>query len=179
MSRVGNRVLTMPEGVEVKVNGLTVEVKGKLGELQQVISPLIAIHIEEGKISFTRASDEKHVKQLHGTTSSLISNMITGVSEGYKKELEIKGVGYKANLKGNKIEVNAGYSHPVLVQILEGLKLELPKPTEIIITGISKQKVGEMAAVIRKIRKPNPYSGKGISYKGEQIRRKEGKAAGK
>ena len=179
MSRVGKRLLPLTEGTTLTVNGSTVEVKGKLGTETFTFNPLIAIEVKDGNVSTTRANEEKHTKQLHGTTNSIIQGMIEGVEKGYKKEIEIKGVGYKAALKGTQLEVNAGYSHPHVLDVIEGVKLELPKPTEIIVTGTNKQKVGQMAALIRDIRRPSPYSGKGIMYKDEHIRRKEGKAAAK
>lgn len=179
MSRVGNRLLTIPEGTVVKVNGCVVEVTGKNGTLTREFSPLISVEVKDGSLSTTRANEEKHTKQLHGTTNSHINGMIEGVTNGFKKEIEIKGVGYKAILKGSQIEINAGYSHPVLLDIPSTVKLELPKATEIIITGADKQAVGQMAAVIRDVRRPSVYSGKGIMYKGEVIKRKEGKAAAK
>jgi len=179
MSRVGRRVLTLPEGTTLTIKGSSVEVKGPKGTLSKEFSPLIAITINGSEVSTSRANEEKHTKQLHGTTNSLLSGMIEGVSTGFKKEIEIKGVGYKAAVKGDKIEINAGYSHVVVLDIIEGVKVEAPKPTEIIVTGADKQAVGQMAALIRDVRRPSPYSGKGIMYKGEQIRRKEGKAAAK
>ena len=180
MSRVGKRLLPLAEGTKLTINGSKVEVTGKLGTEAREFSPLIAISVNENnEVLTTRANEEKHTKQLHGTTNSLLSAMIEGVENGFKKEIEIKGVGYKAALKGNTLEVNAGYSHVVTLEVIDGVKLELPKPTEIIITGTNKQKVGQMAALIRDIRRPSPYSGKGIMYKGENIRRKEGKAASK
>ncbi|WKX02239.1 50S ribosomal protein L6 [Candidatus Mycoplasma mahonii] len=179
MSRVGNRVLTLPEGVTIIISSSNVEVKGKNGSLTREFSPLISIEEKDGKIITARANEEKHTKQLHGTTNSLLNSMIIGVSEGFKKEIEIKGVGYKAILKGKQIEINVGYSHPYLLDIPETVKVKLPKPTEITITGPDKQMVGQMAAIIRDVRRPSPYSGKGIMYKGEIIRRKEGKAAAK
>lgn len=179
MSRVGKRVLLVPEGTEVNVNGSRVEVKGKNGVLVREFSPLIAIKVSNNQVTTERANEEKHTKQLHGTTNSLLEGMIKGVSEGFTKEIEIKGVGYKATLKGNQIEILAGYSHPVLIDVPENLKVEVPKPVTIIVSGIDKQAVGQLAAVIREVRKPNPYSGKGIMYKDEQIRRKEGKKASK
>ena len=179
MSRVGNRLLTIPEGTVVKVNGCIVEVTGKNGTLTREFSPLISVEVKDDSLSTTRANEEKHTKQLHGTTNSHINGMIEGVTNGFKKEIEIKGVGYKAILKGSQIEINAGYSHPVLLDIPSTVKLELPKATEIIITGADKQAVGQMAAVIRDVRRPSVYSGKGIMYKGEVIKRKEGKAAAK
>ena len=179
MSRVGKRILSFKEETKVTINNSQVEIKGKLGTLKRDFSPLIAITIKDNKLTTTRANEEKHTKQLHGTTNSLLQGMIEGVEKGFKKEIEIKGVGYKAVLKDNKIEINAGYSQPIVLDIIENVKLEVPKPTKIIVSGFSKQAVGQMAALIKKIRKPSPYSGKGIMYKGEQIRRKEGKAATK
>ena len=170
MSRIGKRILNVPNGVELTIENSNVTVKGKLGQLSFQFSPLIKITYENNEVK---------TEKLHGTTNALIHNMIIGVSKGYKKEIEIKGVGYKATLMGNKIEIIAGYSHPIQIEIPVGLKAELPKPTNIIISGIDKQLVGEFAANIRKIRRPSPYSGKGIMYKGEIIRRKEGKTAAK
>lgn len=180
MSRVGKRIISLPEGttVSVKENNI-VEITGKLGTLTKTFSPLIKIEVSEKQVTTTRLNEEKHTKQLHGTTNSLIQGMVIGVSEGFKKEIEIKGVGYKASLKAGKLEIIAGYSHPVTLDIIEGVKVETPKPIEIIVSGIDKQAVGQMAALIRDVRRPSPYSGKGIMYKGEQIRRKEGKAASK
>ena len=179
MSRVGNRILTIPSGVTLENNQNLITVKGPKGELKKQFSTLISINIEDNKITLVRANEEKHTKQLHGTTNSLLAGMLKGVSEGFSKKLLIKGVGYKASLVGNKVEIYAGYSHPYLIDIPTELKLEIPKPTEMIVTGIDKQKVGEFAAVLRKVRKPNVYSGKGIMYDNETIRRKEGKAASK
>ncbi len=179
MSRIGKRILAIPEGVTVTHNKTKVEVKGKLGKLTQEFSPLISVSVENNSVSTARANEEKHTKQLHGTTNSIIENMIVGVSQGYKKEIEIKGVGFKAAVKGDKLEVLAGYSHPVILDIIVGVKVEVVKNTEVIITGVSNQAVGQMAAQIRDVRRPSPYTGKGIMYKGEVIRRKEGKAASK
>ncbi|WP_373435495.1 50S ribosomal protein L6 [Metamycoplasma equirhinis] len=179
MSRIGKRILEIPTGVEIKLENNHITVKGKLGELEYTFSPLIQVKIENNKLQTLRLNEEKTTKQLHGTTNANIKNMIIGVSEGYKKEIEIKGVGYKATQKGKEIEIIAGYSHPVIVEIPENLKIEVVKPTNIVISGISKQAVGEFAANIRDIRRPSPYSGKGIMYKGEVIRRKEGKTAAK
>ncbi|MGY6171903.1 50S ribosomal protein L6 [Candidatus Mycoplasma pogonae] len=179
MSRVGNRILTLPEGTELIINGSLVEVKGKLGTLTRNFSPLIAITVDNNLVTTQRANELKHTKQLHGTTNSLLAGMIKGVSTGFEKELEIKGVGYKATLNGTTLEVGAGYSHPVFVEVPQNLTVEVPKPTQVIIKGIDKQAVGQFAAIVRKIRKPNPYSGKGIMYKDEVIKLKEGKAASK
>ncbi|AZG68745.1 50S ribosomal protein L6 [Mycoplasma struthionis] len=179
MSRIGKRILTIPAGVEVTLNNNHITVKGKLGQLEYTFSPLINVVIENNEITTLRTNEEKTTKQLHGTTNANIKNMLIGVSEGYKKEIEIKGVGYKATIKGNEIEIIAGYSHPVLKTLPSNLKVEVPKPTNIIISGIDKQAVGEFAANLRDIRRPSPYSGKGIMYKDEVIRRKEGKTAAK
>ncbi len=179
MSRVGNRALIIPDGTTVTVNGHVVEVKGVNGTLTREFSPLVSIEVKDGNVLTSRANEEKHTKQLHGTTNSHIHGMIEGVTTGFKKEIEIKGVGYKAILKGNQIEIIAGYSHPHLLDIPSTVKVEVPKATEIVITGADKQAVGQMAAIIRDVRRPSVYSGKGIMYKGEIIKRKEGKAAAK
>lgn len=179
MSRVGNRVLTIPAGVTVSLNQNTVKVQGPLGTLERTFNPLIAIKIEGTEIKTLRANEEKHTKQLHGTTNAHIANMIKGVSKGFLKELVIKGVGYKATLKGNILELTLGFSHLVNLEIPQGVKVEVPKVTEINISGIDNEKVGAFAAIVHDTRKPNSYSGKGISYKGEHIRIKEGKTASK
>ena len=179
MSRIGKRVLKVADGIEININNNHIVVKGKLGTLEYLYSPLIKVTYENGEIKTNRSNEEKTTKQLHGTTNAIINNMLIGVSNGYKKEIEIKGVGYKATLKGSEIEIIAGYSHPVTLSIPSSLKVELPKPTNIIISGIDKQVVGEFAAKLRDVRRPSPYSGKGIMYKDEIIRRKEGKTAAK
>jgi len=179
MSRIGNRELVIPEGVTVEVEGNKVTVKGPKGELSYNKPSSITVEEVEGKIVTKRPNDTKVNKQLHGTTNSLINNMLNGVKDGYKKELEINGVGYRFQVSGNKITVNAGYSNPVVVEVPEGLKAESQVNTELTISGIDKQKVAEFAANIRSIRGPEPYKGKGIRYKGEHIRRKEGKKAAK
>lgn len=179
MSRIGNRVLTIPAGVEVNVDGNTITVKGSKGTLNYTFSNNVNVKVEDGKIAVTRKDDSKVSKQLHGTTNSNINNMLIGVSEGFKKELEINGVGYRFQLQGNKVVVSAGYSHTVEMVAPEGVKMEMPEKsqTELIISGYDKQAVSEFAANIREIRKPEPYKGKGIKYKDEHIRRKEGKKA--
>jgi len=177
MSRIGNRILTIPEGVEVTNDNNVVTVKGPKGELTKEFKKDIEISIEEDKISTKRKSEIKTVKQLHGTTNAIISNMITGVKEGFKKELEIIGVGYRFKVQGNKIVVNAGYSHPVELDIPSGLNVEQTSNTEISVNGINNEEVGQFAAIIRKVRQPEPYKGKGIRYKDEHVRRKEGKKA--
>lgn len=179
MSRVGNRILTIPDGVTIENKNNFVTVKGPKGELSRQFSTLISINVNENQITTVRANEEKHTKQLHGTTNSLLSGMLIGVSAGFTKKLLIKGVGYKAALMGTKVEIHAGYSHSHIIDIPSEIKVEIPKPTEIVVSGIDKQKVGEFAAVLRKVRKPNVYSGKGIMYDNEVIRRKEGKAASK
>ena len=177
MSRIGNRNLVIPDGVTVTVNDNLVTVKGPKGELSLNISNLVKIEITDNNLKTTLAKNTKEANVMQGTTNSLINNMLIGVSNGYSKSLEAVGVGYKFNVQGTKIIVNAGYSHPVEVVVPEGLKAELVNNTEITINGIDKQKVTEFAANIRKIREPEPYKGKGIRYKGEYVRRKEGKKA--
>lgn len=179
MSRIGKRILEIPENVTVLIKDSQVEVKGPKGILKRNFSNLLNIKKEDSKIMVTRHNDNKQSKQLHGTTNSLLQNMILGVTEGFKKEIEVNGVGYKAILKNEQIELNVGYSHPVRLNIMPGAQIEIPQPTKIIVSGLDKQIVGQMAAIIRKVRVPSPYSGKGIMYKGEEIRRKEGKAATK
>lgn len=177
MSRIGKRILVIPEGVTVNVNNQNVEVKGKLGELSLDIKPGITVNVEDNKVTVLRENDTKILKQLHGTTNANINNMLKGVSEGYKKELEINGVGYKFAVAGNTLTINAGYSHPVKMEAPAGIKMETPSQTELTISGFNKQVVGEFAAQVRDVRGPEPYKGKGIKYKDEHIRRKEGKKA--
>ena len=177
MSRIGNRKIVIPEGVSVELNDNIVKVTGKLGELSLELPNVIKMEIKDNEIILTRINEIKTTKAMHGTTNANITNMIKGVTEGYKKNLEIIGVGYRFNLQGNKLVISAGYSHPVEMEIPVGLKLELVSNTEISVFGISKELVGEFAANIRKVRQPEPYKGKGIRYKDEYIRRKEGKKA--
>lgn len=179
MSRIGNRVLTIPSGVTVDVVDNTITVKGPKGELKYTFDKSITVTVKENELTITRANETKQVKSLHGTTNALISNMLIGVSEGFTKGLEAVGVGYKFNVAGSKLTVNAGYSHPVEVTVPSDLKVEGISATEISVSGIDKQKVAEFAANVRKIRQPEPYKGKGIRYKGEYVRRKEGKKAAK
>jgi large subunit ribosomal protein L6 len=179
MSRIGNRELTIPNGVTVTVVDNTITVKGPKGELNYTFDKSITVTVNENKINITRANETKTVKSLHGTTNALVSNMLVGVSEGFVKELEAVGVGYRFNVAGKKITVSAGYSHPVEVTVPEDLTVEAASATELKVSGIDKQKVSEFAANVRKIRQPEPYKGKGIRYKGEHIRRKEGKKAAK
>ena len=177
MSRIGERKLIIPEGVTVTVEGSLVTVKGAKGELSLNVSPLVEVIVEENIVKTTQKNVSKTANMMQGTTNSLINGMLTGVSVGFEKGLEAVGVGYRFNVQGNKIVVNAGYSNPVEVIVPEGLSVELVNNTEITIKGIDKQKVSEFAANVRKIRQPEPYKGKGIRYKGEIVRRKEGKKA--
>ncbi len=180
MSGIGNKAITIPAGVEVTIaEGNEVTVKGPKGTLTRQFDSRMEIEKDGAIITVKRPNEEKHVKQLHGTTRALLHNMVVGVSEGFKKELEIVGVGYRAAIQGNVLTLTMGYSHPVIFNIEEGLTVECPKPTAITVSGIDKQRVGELAANIRAVRKPEPYKGKGIAYKGEHIRRKEGKSATK
>ena len=180
MSRIGNKAITIPAGVEVTVSeGNEVTVKGPKGTLTRQFDSSLEIENNEGVITVKRPNDEKHVKQLHGTTRALLHNMVVGVSDGFKKELVITGIGYRAAVQGQTLTLNMGYSHPVIINVEEGVKVECPKQDQIVVSGIDKQRVGEIAANIRAVRKPEPYKGKGIAYKGEHIRRKEGKTAAK
>ena len=179
MSRIGNRKLVIPAGVTVTIDGNTVTVKGPKGELTNEFNKLIKIEQVDNEIICSRDNDAIFTKSIHGTTNSLIENMIIGVSQGYTKELEAVGVGYRFAVAGNKITVTAGYSHPVIMEAPVGLTVTSESNTEITIHGIDKQKVSEFAANVRKVREPEPYKGKGIRYKGEYIRRKEGKKASK
>ena len=177
MSRIGNRIITVPEGVTVEVKENTVFVKGPKGELNTPVAKNINVEVKENTVLVTRNNEQITTKQLHGTTNANIANMINGVKDGYTKNLEIVGVGYRFTLKGNTLVINAGYSHPVELEIPTGLKVEAKSNTEISVSGIDKVLVGEFAANVRKVREPEPYKGKGIKYAGEHIRRKEGKKA--
>ena len=177
MSRIGNRVITIPEGVTVSVDGNVVTVKGPKCELSTEIHKDITVHINRTELTVTRKDDS--VKNFHGTANANIQNMITGVTKGYEKKLESIGVGYRFALKGNQLVVTAGYSHPVNVDIPNGITLEVPSNTELNVKGADKCLVGEFAANVRKIREPEPYKGKGIRYADEVVRRKEGKKASK
>jgi len=177
MSRIGKRELVIPAGVTIDVNESVVNVSGKLGTMSLEIKPGIKVIVKEDKVTVERENDSKTLKQLHGTTNANINNMLIGVSEGFKKELEINGVGYKFAVAGNSLTISAGYSHPVKMTAPNGIKLESSSATELTISGFDKQMVGEFAALVRKVREPEPYKGKGIKYKDEYIRRKEGKKA--
>lgn len=175
MSRIGNKPIEIPSGVTVELNGNTVTVKGPKGVLTRELSPAIAVNVEDNVITFTRPNDQKENRSIHGTTRSLVANMIEGVSTGFKKELELIGVGYRAQKQGNKLVLNVGLSHPVEFEAGEGVAIDVPSNTQIIVEGFNKEKVGELAANIRAVRPPEPYKGKGIRYVDEYVRRKEGK----
>ena len=178
MSRIGKLPVSVPAGVEVSINGTEVSVKGPKGELTQTFHKELTIEkAEDGSIVVTRPNDERESRAMHGLTRTLIHNMIIGVSEGYSKTLELVGVGYRAAVKGNTLELNLGFSHPVIIEKPEGITFECPDQAKIVVSGIDKQQVGQVAADIRKWRKPEPYKGKGIRYQGEYVRRKEGKTA--
>ncbi|MFD2657870.1 50S ribosomal protein L6 [Gracilibacillus thailandensis] len=177
MSRIGLKLLEIPEGVEIKVDGNNITVKGPKGELSRSFDSDMKVNIEDNVLTVERPSDSKQHKALHGTTRSLIGNMVEGVHKGFEKALEIQGVGYRAQKQGNKLVVNAGYSHPVELEPIDGIDIEVPANTKVVVKGIDKELVGAVAANIRAIRPPEPYKGKGIRYEGEYVRRKEGKTA--
>lgn len=178
MSRIGNRIISIPENVTVSVDGNVVKVVGPKGELSTEVNKNITVSVSDNKVTVTRKNDD--YKNYHGTANALIKNMITGVTEGYQKQLEAIGVGYRFQTKGSDtLVVTAGYSHPVEVKVPAGMKIECPSNTELTIKGIDKCAIGEFAANVRKIRQPEPYKGKGIRYKDEHVRRKEGKKASK
>ena len=176
MSRIGRMPITVPSGVDVTINGRAVAVKGPKGSLSLEVTPPIEVAQNDGVITVTRPSDEGDIRALHGLSRSLIANMVTGVTAGYAKTMEIVGVGYRVTAKGKDLEFALGFSHPVPVTAPEGITLRVESPTRFVVEGIDKQQVGEVAANIRKLRKPDPYKGKGVRYQGEQIRRKVGKA---
>ena len=178
MSRIGKKPVEIPKGVNINLEGQVIKVKGPKGELHRTIHPAIKAEIVESEIKFSRPDDLKETRSLHGLTRALIQNMIIGVTDSYKKSLEIVGVGYKAELKGKNLLLNIGYSHPIYFVPPDDVKLEVPAPTQIIISGIDKELVGLVAAKIRSFRKPEPYKGKGIKYSDERIIRKAGKTAG-
>ena len=179
MSRIGKLPVSIPKGVTVAVDGNTVRVKGPKGELTRTIAQGIAVAIENDAIKVSRPSDEPNHKALHGLTRTLIANMVEGVTKGYQKQLEISGVGYKAEVRPFGLQLALGFSHPVQYKAPAGIKLTAPQPTQIFIDGADKEMVGQVAAELRQLRPPEPYKGKGIKYAGEQIRRKAGKAGGK
>lgn len=177
MSRIGRKPVDIPAGVEVNIEGNRVSVKGPKGELSNTFSTEMIIERNDNQIIVKRPSDAPVHRSLHGLTRTLIANMITGVSTGFEKTMEIVGVGYRASLKGDKLEILAGYSHPIVIDKIPGIQFDVPIPTKIVVRGADKQMVGEVAANIRAIRKPEPYKGKGIKYQDEYIRRKVGKTA--
>lgn len=176
MSRVGSKPVDLPSGVDVKIDGSAVTVKGSKGELNRMFHERIGFDVDEGVVTVTRPDDTRESRALHGLSRALLHNMVVGVSDGFRKELEIQGVGYRASLQGRDIELLVGFSHSVLVQAPEGITFEVPEQTRIIVSGIDKELVGQVAANIRKVRPPEPYKGKGIRYVGEYVRRKAGKA---
>lgn len=175
MSRIGNKAVEIPTGVSVAQDGNTVTVKGPQGELTRTFSSDIKLTVDGNVATLARPDDTKEMKMIHGTTRALLDNMVIGVSKGFQKSLELIGVGYRAQLKGNKLVLNVGYSHPVEFTAPEGVTFEVPANTQVIVKGASKEAVGEIAADIREVRPPEPYKGKGIRYTGEYVRRKEGK----
>ena len=177
MSRIGRKPVTVPEGVTIDAGAGVVTVKGPKGELSQHISRDMKIEQDSGVLTVARPTYRGEHRALHGLTRSLIANMVQGVTEGYEKRLEIQGVGYRARLQGKALELSVGYSHPVAVPAPDGIEFEVPQPTQIVVRGIDKQLVGEIAARIRRVRPPEPYKGKGIRYEGEYVRRKVGKRA--
>jgi len=179
MSRIGRAPISVPAGVEIKREGNVLTVKGPKGTLSQALPSDMELKIEANQIDVTRPSEQKAHKSLHGLTRSLVNNMVEGVTQGFKKELEVNGVGYRVAKEGKKLIMNLGFSHQVIMEEIEGIDIEVPAPNKIIISGIDKQKVGQFAADVRKKRPPEPYKGKGIKYAGEVIRRKEGKTGAK
>lgn len=176
MSRIGRMPITVPAGVEVKNDNNLITVKGPKGELTKQFSNELSIKVAEGTITVTRPSDDKKHRSLHGLTRTLIANMVEGVTNGYSKTLEIEGVGYRAAKQGTKVNLSLGFSHPVIIEETDAIKLDVPQPNKIVVSGIDKQAVGQFAAEIREKRPPEPYKGKGIRYAGERIIRKEGKS---
>ena len=177
MSRIGRQPIAVPSGVEIDIEPELVKVKGPKGQLQERVARDIGVEQDDGQIVVSRSTDRGEHRALHGLTRSLIANMVQGVTEGYEKRLQIQGVGYRAQLQGNKLVLALGYSHPVEIEAPAGIDFEVPVPTQIVVRGISKQAVGEVAAIIRKKRPPEPYKGKGIRYDGEYVARKVGKRA--
>ena len=176
MSRIGRAPIEIPAGVEVTINGHVIDVKGPKGQLSREFHPEMQVELTEGAILVTRPSDNKEHRSLHGLTRTLIANMVQGVTEGFTRNLEIVGVGYRAAKQGNKLVLSLGYSHPIEVEPAPGIEIEVPAPTKISVKGIDKELVGQTAANIRDFRRPEPYLGKGIRYEGERVRRKAGKA---
>ena len=177
MSRIGKQPIELPSGVNVAISSGRVQVNGPLGELSQDVPQRMKIEQADGTLTVTRPTERGEDRALHGLTRSLLANMVEGVTKGFEKRLEIQGVGYRAALRGTDLELNVGFSHPVVLKAPAGISFEVPTPTEVIVKGIDKQQVGEIAAQVRKVRPPEPYKGKGIRYSGEYVRRKVGKRA--
>jgi large subunit ribosomal protein L6 len=177
MSRIGRQPIAVPDGVTVSLGPGRVTVNGPKGELAQQVSERMQIAEDDGTLTVTRPTDRGPDRALHGLTRSLIANMVVGVTDGFERQLEIQGIGYRAKLAGKALELSVGYSHPVTIQAPDGIEFEVPQPTQVIVRGIDKQLVGETAARIRRVRPPEPYKGKGVRYAGEQVRRKVGKRA--
>jgi large subunit ribosomal protein L6 len=178
MSRIGKQPVGVPSGVDVKLDGAHLVVKGPKGQLEMDVHPEMHVSVDDGEVNVTRPSDKKEHRALHGLTRALINNMVTGVTEGFERRLEIVGVGYRAEPKGKGLKLSLGFSHTIDYPAPDGIEFELPQPTNIVVRGIDKQKVGQVAAEIRAFRPPEPYKGKGVRYAGEHVRRKAGKAAG-
>jgi len=179
MSRIGKKPVPVPSGVTVSVDGQTVKVKGPRGELTRALNPEMRVSVENGEVTVARPSDETRHKALHGLSRTLVANMVEGVTKGFQKQLEIIGVGYKAETRPYGLQLALGFSHPVEYRAPQGIKLTAPTPTSIVVDGANKEVVGQVAAELRSLRPPEPYKGKGIKYQGEQVRRKAGKAGGK
>lgn len=179
MSRIGRQPITLPQGVDFKIDGNLVTVKGPKGQLSRVLHKDMQVVMEDNVVRIERPSDGKLHRSLHGLTRTLVNNMVEGVTKGFEKALELTGVGYRASKQGNNLVISVGYSHPVEMEPKEGLEIEVPVPTKVIVKGIDKEAVGAFAANVRSVREPEPYKGKGIKYEGERIRRKVGKTGGK
>jgi large subunit ribosomal protein L6 len=177
MSRIGKQPIAIPDGVDIDISPGRVAVKGPRGELTQAVSREMKIDLADGTLTVSRPTDRGPHRALHGLTRSLVANMVEGVTNGYERRLEIQGVGYRARLQGRRLELSVGFSHPIAIEAPEGIEFEVPAPTRITVRGNDKQLVGEVAANIRKVRKPEPYKGKGVRYEGEYVRKKAGKAA--
>jgi large subunit ribosomal protein L6 len=176
MSRIGSSPITLPATVEVTIDGTHLTVKGPKGTLERDVDERMSLVLDDGVLSVARSDDERDTKAIHGLTRALVNNMVLGVSEGFRKELQMVGVGYRANLQGKRLELQVGFSHPVQMEAIDGIDFEVPEPTKIIISGIDKERVGQVAADIRRVRPPEPYKGKGIRYVDEYVRKKAGKA---
>jgi large subunit ribosomal protein L6 len=176
MSRVGKEPVVLPDGVDFEVDGSHVTVKGPKGTLERDFSDLVSFEVDDGTVVVVPANEARETRALHGLSRALLNNMVVGVTDGYRRELQTVGVGYRANLQGKKLELAVGFSHPVHIEAPDGVDFEVPEPTKIIVSGIDKEAVGQTAANIRRVRPPEPYKGKGIRYAGEHVRRKAGKA---